>query len=794
MAGGKGTRLRPLTCDLPKPMMPIMNRPMMEHILNLLKKHDITDICATLQYRPDVIKYHFEDGSRFGMNIKYYIEEIPLGTAGSVKNAQDFLDETFIVISGDVLTDIDLTEAIEFHKNKGALATLVLTKQDIPLEYGVVVTDYEGRIVRFLEKPDWSEVFSDTVNTGIYILEPEVLEYFDKETVFDFSKDLFPLLLKKGKPLFGFISNGYWCDIGNPDTYIKAHWDILENKVKGNFLSQSDEGIHVGRGTKIPLNCKINPPVVIGSNCNIEQGVLLDSYTIIGNNVTVKRNASIKRSIINDNCYIGPSSELRGALICKNTIIKSGSSVFEGAVIGENTILENRVVIRPGVKIWPQKIIDAETVVASNVIWGNRSPKSLFGSSGIKGIVSDEITPEFVIRLGGAYASMLSDNNVKHAKKIGISCEKKPLNDMLKSSLVAGLLSGGAEVIDMGDCPLPVFRWAIKYLNLTGAIKMNLDGDITNIEFFDEKGINIDKDLRRKLQASVQRSDFQFCKATDIKSVKTLKEDLFELYFDNKLQSFEFKSPTIQNKLTICYQAPSKTIEQLCEKFFQKLSIEAYPLAENMNPDITFSINGSGDSFQVITKTGQIIEENTLLALLSLIKMKRNPDSVIVVPYKAPGIFEKLSEIHGGKVYRASSSLPKLLSKQYQMEAYDDCFTNIINLLDYLNMTGSSLESLIKEIPEYFFKEAKIKCPWKFKGQVIRHFMQHQEKDTKIEALEGVKLFHKNGSVLVIPDADEPFCLLSIEGKTENDIENLFRFYNDKIEKMIESNDQLPVK
>lgn len=209
MAGGEGSRLRPLTCARPKPMVPILNRPCMEHIINLLRNYQIQEIAATLQYLPEEIQNFFGSGNDFGVNLHYFIEETPLGTAGSVKNAASFLNETFLVISGDALTDCDLQEAINFHKKKGALATLVLTTVACPLEYGVVITNKEGRVKQFLEKPGWGEVFSDTVNTGIYILEPDVLEFIEPGKMVDFSKDLYPQLLAVGEPLYAYIMRGY---------------------------------------------------------------------------------------------------------------------------------------------------------------------------------------------------------------------------------------------------------------------------------------------------------------------------------------------------------------------------------------------------------------------------------------------------------------------------------------------------------------------------------------------------------------------------------------------------------
>lgn len=198
MAGGSGTRLRPLTCDLPKPMVPILNRPIAEHIINLLKRHQITEIIATLHYLPDVMRDYFQDGSDFGVQMTYAVEEDqPLGTAGCVKNIAELLDETFLVISGDSITDFDLNAAIEFHRRQKSKATIVLTRVPNPIEFGVVITDEHHRIRRFLEKPSSSEIFSDTVNTGTYILEPEVLEYLPANQESDFSKELFPLLLEK---------------------------------------------------------------------------------------------------------------------------------------------------------------------------------------------------------------------------------------------------------------------------------------------------------------------------------------------------------------------------------------------------------------------------------------------------------------------------------------------------------------------------------------------------------------------------------------------------------------------
>jgi mannose-1-phosphate guanylyltransferase/phosphomannomutase len=346
MAGGEGTRLRPLTCNRPKPMVPVGNKPVMEHIIELLKKYKLTDIAVTLQYMPELIKEYFHDGRDYNVGIRYYVEKVPLGTAGSVKNAQDFLDDTFIVISGDALTDIDLKKAIDFHFQKCSMVTLVLKRVDIPLEYGVVVTDDDGKIIRFLEKPSWGEVFSDTVNTGIYILSPQVLDYFGKNEMFDFSRDLFPILLKEEQPMYGYVTEDYWCDIGDLKAYIQAHQDVLENRVNVNISgTQLKDMIWVGEETVIEEGANIEFPCILGNHTKIKSGASIRAYSVIGDSCIIGERSSVKRSIIWNNSVIDRNVELRGCVLCKKVHMKYNSSAFEYSVIGGDTLVKENALV-----------------------------------------------------------------------------------------------------------------------------------------------------------------------------------------------------------------------------------------------------------------------------------------------------------------------------------------------------------------------------------------------------------------------------------------------------------------
>lgn len=342
MAGGKGTRMRPLTCELPKPMLPVMNKPVLEYILLLLKKYGIHDIALTLMFLPQRIMDYFEDGRNLGLNLTYFVEDNPLGTAGSVKSASHFLDETFVVISGDCITNVNLQDAILYHKSKQAAVTMILKKVDFPLDYGIAITNTEGYITEFVEKPSWGEVFSDTANTGIYIIEPWVLEKIDAKVPSDFSRDVFPRLLREGHRIAGFVTNDYWNDIGGLDSYVRTHHDFFDRQIAIAHMGRNlYHRVFVGENTIIDPTAIIRSPSLIGSNCRIGANVLIDSYTVIGDNCVIENDTSIRRCIMWNNCYISYASELRGSVLGHHVQIKHHVSAFEkGCGIGIRKIID----------------------------------------------------------------------------------------------------------------------------------------------------------------------------------------------------------------------------------------------------------------------------------------------------------------------------------------------------------------------------------------------------------------------------------------------------------------------
>jgi mannose-1-phosphate guanylyltransferase / phosphomannomutase len=342
MAGGEGTRLRPITANQPKPLLPVANRPIMEHVLRLLRRHGFTDTVVTVQFLAALVRNYFGDGEDFGMDLQYATEEMPLGTAGSVKNAEDALrDEPFLVISGDALTDIDLTAMVRFHKEQGALVTVGLTRVPDPLEFGIVIADEDGRIQRFLEKPTWGQVFSDTVNTGIYVMEPEVLAEVPPGESVDWSADVFPALLKRGAPLFGYISNGYWEDVGTHESYLKAQADVLAGRVQADIDGfEVSPGVWVAEGAEVDPEAVLRGPLCIGDYAKIEAGADIREYTVIGSNVVVKEGAFLHRAVVHNNVYVGQGATLRGCVVGKNTDVMRLARIEESAVVGDECVIE----------------------------------------------------------------------------------------------------------------------------------------------------------------------------------------------------------------------------------------------------------------------------------------------------------------------------------------------------------------------------------------------------------------------------------------------------------------------
>ena len=353
LAGGEGTRLRPITFLNPKPMLPLVNRPFMEKFVLWIKSHKIEDIIFSTGYLPEIFKNYFGDGSRFGMNFIYVQEKEPLDTCGGVKNVEKYLDgKSFMVFNGDILSSIDLTEMVAFHKRKKADITISLTRVEDPASYGLVPINKESKVMQFLEKPKHGEAITDLINAGIYIIEPNIMELVPKGKRYSFERDLFPDVLDKGYKVFGYVSDEHWLDVGTPQKYLMAHWDVLYKKINFKFpYKEVMENIYIGKDTKYSKNNFVSGPVVIGENTRIENSARIMPLTVVGDDCHISGGTEISESIIFGSCKIGKKCLIKRAIISNNVKIDDNVIIEDYTVIGDNSTIGKNNILKNGVKI-----------------------------------------------------------------------------------------------------------------------------------------------------------------------------------------------------------------------------------------------------------------------------------------------------------------------------------------------------------------------------------------------------------------------------------------------------------
>lgn len=361
LAAGLGTRLMPLTEEIAKPMVPIVNRPVMEHLVRLVAGQGIDRVCVNLYYHPDAIRDHFGDGSEWRVAITYSHEERLLGTAGGVRKCAGFLgDGTFLVLSGDALTDVDVNRLLDFHRDRGGLVTMVATPVARTEQYGVIMADPEGKVIGFQEKPTAAEALSSIANSGIYVLEPEVLEFIPEDRPYDFGRELFPRLLEEGAAMYAWRHDYYWNDVGSIEEYQRGNFDALEGRVAVDIPGvEVAEEIHIGSESRIGEDVVITPPVCIGDECVVERGARLLGPVIVGPRTTVSAGAVLHRGIKWGGGYIGRDVSIMGGIVGSDSRIEKGAVLLEGAVLGSRSVVEEGIVIHPSAKIATGSLVES---------------------------------------------------------------------------------------------------------------------------------------------------------------------------------------------------------------------------------------------------------------------------------------------------------------------------------------------------------------------------------------------------------------------------------------------------
>ncbi|MBV8079871.1 MAG: NTP transferase domain-containing protein [Actinobacteria bacterium] len=799
MAGGEGTRLRPLTSNQPKPMVPIVGKPCIEHILELLRAHGFQEIVVTVAFLPQAIRGYFGDGSNLGLELEYSVEEVPLGTAGSVRLASERLEDTTLVISGDALCDIDLTRLVEFHKQKGAAVTIGLKSVENPLEFGIVVTDEDGRIERFLEKPSWGQVFSDTINTGIYVLEPEVLTHVPTDGPFDFSKELFPLLLEMGRPMYGFVCDGYWQDIGNLDQFRQANFDALDERVHLNIPGIRLRGnVWIGEGVEIDQVAGVAGPAFIGSYARIAPDAAVMPYSVLGSGATVRERAHVSRSVVDFGTYIGRASVVEGSILGRNCEVRAHVHLHEGVAIGDEVTIGEQSVVYPGVRIYPYKEVESGAELHESLIWESRASTRLFGNDGVAGLVNVDVTPEVAVRLGAALGTALP-----RGSNVVATRESPSAYRMIKRAIIVGLNAAGVNVADLQTMPSAVGKHHLNAENFDAAFHVGgspADPELVRITIFERPGISLSAAMQREVEKHFSRQELRRVPFDEVGSI-TYPMRTREIYADSLLATLDegaIRDRGFKIVVDYGYSAASLVLPFM----LGRLGVEAiatHPFDPDGGPrqdggdtvdqgrrlvgavgaDLGAVFDRAGERLYLIDEQANEVPMTATLLLFIRLLAQRGRGGRLVLPTTVTGLAEELAT-DALEVVRTPSALAELTKAaaadgavfagapdgRYVFPDFLPAFdatAALCKLLELLAPQDRPLSALVAELPQANLLHTAVQCSWALKGTVMR-VLNERFADGNVDLRDGIKVYDGRGWAQVLPDPDEPLVHIYAEG------------------------------
>lgn len=728
MAGGKGTRLKPLTVTYPKPLAPILGRPVIERIMDLLKNTGVTEARVTLGYKSEQIEEHLNEHKQVGLKTECVVETVPLGTAGSVKNAAADFDDDFIVISGDCLCDYDLKAAYDFHKRASADVTIVTAKTEDPREYGLVLSDSDGKISGFSEKPDWSSVSSDRANTGIYIVSPQVLNMIPKDRFFDFSKDLFPQMMLQNMNLYEYQADGYWCDIGDLSAYRTCQEDILYGKTKLGIPSVC-EGVYL-KSTMPSGNYNLIPPVFIGENVEIADTAEIGPGAVICDGCFVGAGSKISHTVMNSCSAVFSGGEAFEAILCENSVLEENSELDSGASLGFGAVVGRNVRITNGASIWPGVSVQNGMVISENLIH-SRSNSLILDDNGIEGLFSGKLTVSRCCEIGQAAASC------KAGKRTGIATDGSIAAIACAHAVIGGLMTCGSHVFDFGSGFLSELQFFTSFCTLGIGIYISEKHGNLRIRFCGEGGLSLSRETERDFEKSLKSHQFDKCSTGKMHNVSDMSS--VGLMYRRELLK---QSGDMLNGLKANVVCNNSEIAMLMDDALFTLGCET-------GGEITLKINGDGTSLSVFHRDCGWIQKDRLLAICCYYELQSGHD--IAVPYDAPHILNNMASEYERRVMRYlrtpadnSDSEARLLASK-QIFARDGLFMGI-KLLGIIKATGYTIPQLLSLLPQFYVKRKSIGID--FSPVRIREILGDRDISN---SKEGVLYKKPLGRVLIVP-------------------------------------------
>ena len=830
MAGGFGTRIRPLSANRPKPMLPVVNRPILERVLTHLASFSMREAVLLTYYDPDKIRNWFGDGKKLGMRLHYNNADQDFGTAGAVAHGADLVPaDDYLVLSGDVICDFDLASLISAHKERGAAVTIGLTRVANPLQFGIVIIDGDSRVRRFLEKPTWGEVFSDTVNTGIYVLKTQALAHVPRNEPCDFSRDLLPRLLAAGDLLFGHVMRGYWRDIGDPESYLAAHHDYFQGMLRlvppGELRQIGGKPLWIEGKAEIDPSVEVRGTVVIGPGCRIEAGVRMEDV-VLGADSTVAARAELRRAVVWEKVSVGEGARVEDAVLCANVQVGAGTVVEKGAVIADDTVLGQEVRVKEGVKIWPAKVVEDHAVVHSNLVYAERWRTSAFEEGAVTGLTNLELTPEVAARLGAAYGSLLHPGST-----ILTARDDHPASRMLRRAFVGGMSSTGVHVVDLGLLPVPVMRHKLEGFGEVGGVsfqQVQLVRGMTSIRFFDDHGLDISTSFAKSVERIFLREEFRRARHQEI-GVIFEHPRLVDFYAESFLKALAVEQIRARRMRIVVDYAHSAAVVVLprllnelgcdvvtlnahTEGVHEALLANEIALAHErlativaaLEADIGVWLNPSCERLVVADREQRLWVNIDLAALMVGAVCAANlPAGEVVLPAYVPSTFHEALAAAGHRL-RETLSAPRALTEASRqrdvifasagegdfifpsLHHAPDALFALGKLIELLARAACPLAEVAKLVPAVPVAQITMPCPMERKGEVMRRFAEKVQ-GQEVSYLEGIKVHLDSGWVLLRPDRVAPTLHLHAESASPEAAQKLVRKYREEVQRFVRS-------
>ncbi|MDR1733415.1 MAG: NTP transferase domain-containing protein [Oscillospiraceae bacterium] len=733
MAGGEGSRLRPLTCDCPKPLARICGKPVLEYIFDLLIRHNFEGATLTLGYMASMIEDKYASGLYRQLPVNAVVEDKPRGTAGGVKLALSNWEsvEAFLVISGDAITDFNLTRLKHFHEEKAPAVTIAGYRVSDPREYGLMTCDPDGRVRGFVEKPAWGQVTTDLANTGMYIIRPDVMDLVPDSKPFDFAKDLFPLLMERGEAIYACPLDGYWCDIGDLEAYRTCQIDLLRMKAEGKGA------FSLPASAPIPANAAVTEPVWLGEEVHIAEGAVVGPDTVLENGVVIAPAAKVRHSVVLENAQIESNASLTGAIIGEGASVRQGASIYEGAALGTAAVVGAFASVQPGVLIWPGKQADPHSVLTRNLKFGTAAP-TIFSDNGVGGAEGVLLSPEFAAAVGAAIGS------VKAIKKVGVASDGSPFANALLYSLIGGLMQTGSHVWNFGSC----FEAQLSFFTGFCALGMGVyvkGGEAPELVLCGEGGLPLPRYIERDIEAKYRRAEYKQVPPADVNEYSDMR-GMAQMYARELLK----EAPDGLEGVSAQVESPNPLVQEMLTDVLTRLGCDTTSGQVLVINEAGTEVTVRPPDAQVAANQNEQLTDCRLTAVCCRAMFEEGKD--VALPYDAPEMVDDMALEAGHSVYRymlnpadqTDAAARRMAQKQVFVR---DALFKAVRALSAARNAGKSLQDFAHDIPDFCVKSKRFVLPVP-PSKISGLF---SDSDAVEPAAEGIRLRKSGGRLLITP-------------------------------------------